>query len=124
MGNRNRDRKRDLADAPPPPPPPADDVVAPPAAPPADEPAPPPPADEPPPPPPVVTLVLKAKREVTRYTVKYNGVVYESPRKALDAAGLPTIKGSVIRTALKGQPVGTLLKVTADVTFEYTGSPA
>lgn len=69
-----------------------------------------------------VTLTLKPKRQVTRYTVAYKGVTYDSPRKALDAAGLAGYKGSQVRTVLKDQPVGTKLVIEGHE-FTYSGAP-
>lgn len=70
-----------------------------------------------------VVLELKAKRQVTRYTISYKGVVYDSPRKALDAAGLTQYKGSQVRTVLKDQAVGTVVKIEGHE-FTYAGAPS
>ncbi len=67
-------------------------------------------------------IELKAKRQVTRYSVSYKGIVYDSPRKALDAAGLAGYKGSQVRTVLKDQPVGTVIKIEGHE-FKYEGAP-
>ena len=69
-----------------------------------------------------VVIELKAKRQVTRYTVAFKGVIYDSPRKALDAAGLTQYKGSQVRTVLQGQPVGTVVKIEGHE-FTYSGAP-
>lgn len=68
-------------------------------------------------------IELKAKRQVTRYSVSFNGVVYDSPRKALDAAGLTQYKGSQVRSVLKDQPVGTVIRIEGKE-FKYEGAPA
>lgn len=70
-----------------------------------------------------LTLTLKAKRQVTRYTITYKGVTYDSPRKAFDAAGLTSYKGSAMRTVLAGKPVGTKVVVEGHE-FIYAGAPA
>jgi pectin methylesterase-like acyl-CoA thioesterase len=67
-------------------------------------------------------ITLKPKRQVTRYTVAYKGVTYDSPRKALDAAGLAGYKGSQVRTVLKGAAVGTKLVIEGHE-FTYQGAP-
>jgi hypothetical protein len=67
-------------------------------------------------------IELKAKRQVTRYSVSYKGQVYDSPRKALDAAGLTQYKGSQVRAVLKDQPVGTVIKIEGHE-FKYEGAP-
>lgn len=67
-------------------------------------------------------IELKAKRQVTRYSVSYKGTVYDSPRKALDAAGLAGYKGSQVRTVLKDQPIGTVIKIEGHE-FKYEGAP-
>lgn len=110
--NRNRTRTPAPADV-------APEAVAPEAAP-ADPVA----GDSTPPvaPEPLV-VTLKAKRQVTRYTITYKGVTYESPRKAFDAAGLTQYKGSAMRTVLAGKPVGTKVVVEGHE-FIYAGAPA
>jgi len=70
--------------------------------------------------PPVIEI--KAKRQVTRYSVSYQGKTYESPRKALDAAGLTGYKGSQVRAVLKDKPVGTVIKIEGHE-FTYQGAP-
>ena len=70
-----------------------------------------------------LVIELKAKRQVTRYTVAYAGITYESPRKALDAAGLAGYKGSQVRAVLAGKPVGTVIRIEGKE-FTYTGAPA
>ncbi len=67
-------------------------------------------------------IELKAKRQVTRYTLSYKGTLYDSPRKALDAAGLTQYKGSQVRAVLKDKPVGTVIKIEGHE-FTYQGAP-
>lgn len=72
---------------------------------------------------PAATVIeLKAKRQVTRYSVSFKGQVYDSPRKALDAAGLTQYKGSQVRSVLQGQPVGTVIRIEGHE-FKYEGAP-
>lgn len=72
--------------------------------------------------PPPLVIDLKPKRQVTRYTVGYQGATYESPRKALDAAGLTQYKGSQVRAVLAGQAVGTVIRIEGHE-FTYQGAP-
>lgn len=69
-----------------------------------------------------LVIELKPKRQVTRYSVSYKGVIHDSPRKALDAAGLTKYKGSQVRSVLQGQPVGTVIRIEGHE-FKYEGAP-
>lgn len=67
----------------------------------------------------------KTPRVVTRYGVEYDGNAYTSPRKALDAAGLTTVKGSRLRARFKkaGNTVGTEVEYEGKK-FKYIEVPA
>lgn len=67
----------------------------------------------------------KAPRVVTRYGVEYDGQAYTSPRKALDAAGLTTVKGSRLRARFKkaGNEIGTVVEYEGK-SFKYIEVPA
>lgn len=43
----------------------------------------------------------RAKRALKRHSVEFNGKLYSSPRKALDAAGLQSVKGRELRDRFK-----------------------